>query len=188
MKILSSLCLVALLSTMTVAGDAEELKSGLQPGKFIGAFYVTKCAGAKNDGVAVGKTLCYRCKYGGRPQVMVFTRSSDEKVAKLVAGLDAAIKKHSDKELSAFVSLLGSDKDALSSEAKKFAKTSKAQKVPVVVPNEFSNGPENYGINPKAAVTVILAGAGKVRANHAFASTKELNIDAVLADISKIVN
>jgi len=188
MKIIASLCSVALLATVTTVGNAEELKSGLQPGKFIGAFYVTKCAGAENDGVAVGKNLCYRCKNGGRPQVMVFTRSSDKKVAKLVAGLDAAIEKNSDKELRAFVNLLGTDKDALSAEAKKFAKTSKAKNVPVVVPNEFSNGPENYGLNPKAEVTVILAGAGKVQANHAFGSTKDLNIDAVLADISKIVN
>jgi hypothetical protein len=187
MKSLLSLSVVAFLS-MAVVGQAEEVKSGLQPGKFIGAFYVTKCAGAEEDGVAVGKNLCYRCKYGGRPQVMVFTRSSDEKVAKLVAGLDAAIKKHSDKELSGFVSLLGSDKDALSADAKKFAKTSQAKSVPVVVPNEFENGPENYGLNPKAEVTVILAGAGKVQANHAYASTKDLDVDAVLADIAKIVN
>ena len=60
-----------LASTTLVCADNE--KSGLQVGERIGAFYVTKLAGAEDDGVAVGKNLCYRCKNGGRPQVMVFT-------------------------------------------------------------------------------------------------------------------
>lgn len=187
MKVLLSLFVVAALSATALVGNAEELKSGLQPGKFIGAFDVTKCAGAAEDGVSVGDNLCYRCRYGGRPQVMVFTRSSDEKVAKLVSALDAEIKKHSDKELSVFVNFLGKDKETLTSDAEKFAKASKAKNVPLVVPNEFENGPENYGINPKAEITIILAGGGKVQANHAVGSAKELNVDAVLADIAKIV-
>ncbi len=186
MRTLMSLALVAVVAAAAVA-NAGEIKSGLQPGKSIGAFYVTKAAGAEDDGVKLGDNLCYRCKYGSKPQVMVFTRSSSADVAKLVSGIDAAIKKHSDKDLSAFVSLLGTDKKSLSADAEKFAKASKAKSVPVVVPNEFENGPENYGINPKAEVTVILAGNGTVRANHAFASAKDVNVKAVLADVAKII-
>lgn len=191
MKAFTCLTAIVAMSAMALVAQAEEakkeIKSGLQSGKLIGPFYVTKAAGAENDGVKLGANLCYRCKYGGRPQVMVFTRSSSKKVAKLVSGLDAAIKEHSDKELSAFVSLLGEDKDKLSEEAKKFAGSSKIKKVPVVVPNEFENGPENYGINPKAEVTIILAEGGKVKANHAFATVKDLDVKAVLADVKKIV-
>ena len=154
-RIVSAVAVVALLVCVS-AVQAEELKSGLAAGKFVGPFYVTKLAGAEEDGVKVGKNLCYRCKNGGRPQVMVFTRSADEKVAKLVKELDSAIGKNSDKELCAFVNVLGEDKASASADAKKLAKTTEAKNVPFVLPNEFENGPENYGLNAKADVTIIL--------------------------------
>ena len=180
--------LAAVLMFSSSLAGAEELKSGLQAGDFIGAFYVTKAAGAKSDGVAIGKNLCYRCKNGGRPQVMVFTRSTDDKVVKLVQGLDKAIAKNSSKQLRAFVNLLGEDKEALTEEAVKLSKASKTKNVPFVVPNEAENGPDNYGINAKADVTIIIAAGGKVTANHASGKSKDLNVEAVLADVANALN
>jgi len=178
---------IALLSSASFVA-AEEVKSGLQAGALIDAFYVTKLAGADDDGVKVGKNLCYRCKNGGRPQVMVFTRSSDEKVVKLVQELDAALTKNSSKELRAFVNYLGDGKSSAEQDAKKLAMASKAKSVPFVLPNEFENGPDNYGINSKAEVTVIMADGGKVKANHAFTSGKDVKVEAVIADLAKILN
>ena len=166
----------------------EEVKSGLQAGALIDAFYVTKLAGAKDDGVDVGNNLCYRCKNADRPQVMVFTRSSDARVVKLVQKLDEAIAKNSGKQLRAFVNYLGDGKSSAEQDGKKLAATSKARNVPFVVPNDFENGPKNYRLNAKAEVTVILAEGGKVKANHAFASGKEVKVDAVIADLTKILN
>ena len=61
MKTLSCLAAIAVLSVTVAVAQAEEakkeIKSGLQEGKLIGAFYVTKAAGAEGDGVAVGKNL-----------------------------------------------------------------------------------------------------------------------------------
>ena len=48
----------ALLLGAAVAG-AEELKSGLQVGQPVPAFQVVNCGGSE-DGVKVGKQLCYR--------------------------------------------------------------------------------------------------------------------------------
>src|SRR5690606_15066760 len=87
------------------------IKSGLQPGVNVPPFYVTKCAGAEEDGVAEGKNLCYRCRNGSKPQVMVFTRSNDPKVAELVSKLDAAIAKNAGSKLTVFVNVLNEDKD-----------------------------------------------------------------------------
>lgn len=84
---------------LSTAAIAEEVKSGLGEGEMIGAFTVTKCAGAEDDQVAVGETLCYRCKNGSRPQVIVFTRSTDEKLVKLVQQLDEQLQKHEDAQL-----------------------------------------------------------------------------------------
>ncbi len=104
MKVLTSLCLGLLLAGASLA-VAAELKSGVQPGDSIGAFDVVKCAGAVDDGVSTGDKLCYRCKYGSRPMVMVFTRTTDGKVADLVKKLDAVVAKNADDKLAAFVNL-----------------------------------------------------------------------------------
>jgi hypothetical protein len=187
MKSLIGLALAIVVISPSFA-KAEELKSGLEKGKSIGPFYVTKTAGATDDGVAEGQNLCYRCKNGSRPQVMVFTRSSDDKVVALVKQLDEQLQKHEDVQLRAFVNMLGDSKDAASAEVKKLATASKAKHVPLVVPTEYANGPEDYGLNAKADVTIIFANESTVVANYAVASAKDLNIKSIMGDLKKMLN
>jgi len=188
MKRFTPMLTVFALLTSVAFVVAEDVKSGLQEGEGIGAFYVTKLCGADEDGVAVGKNLCYRCKNGGRPQVMIFTRSADQKVADLVREIDEAIPKNDDKQLRAFVNAMGENQAAAKSNAEKLAKASEAKNVPFVLPNEFENGPADYGINPSAEVTVIMAQGGKVKANHSAKSAADLKVDAIVADLRKILN
>ena len=118
----------------------------------------------------------------------MFTRSADPKVAQLVKKLDKAIAENEDSQLRVFVNFMGEDKEDVIDSAKKFAAKSKAKNVPFVLPNEFENGPDNYGINAKADITVVMASETKVKANYAVANAKELNVDAVVANLSKILN
>ena len=185
LKILAVAVAVLSLASWSMA---EDVKSGLKVGEDIGPFDVTKLAGAEADGVKIGQQLCYRCRNSARPQVMIFTRSSDEKVVAFVKKLDAELAKNSDKQLRAFVNYLGESKDAAADSAKKLAATTKATNVPFVVPNEFENGPEDYGINTKAEVTVLVAKEGKVTANHAFSKAKDLDVDKILKDVEKTIN
>jgi hypothetical protein len=187
MKRFLSLVFALAVVASGLSASAEDIKSGLKEGADIGPFYVTKCAGAESDSVAVGKNLCYRCKNSDRPQVMVFTRSTDEKVVALVKQLDEQIKKNEEAQLRAFVNNLGDSKDTASAAAKKLAESSKAVNIPFVVPNEFENGPADYDINAKADITIILAEGGKVKANHAFAKAADLNVAAVVGDLKKIL-
>jgi hypothetical protein len=185
MKTLTSICVaLALMSSVALSAD---LKSGLQPGQPIPAFDVLKCSGAADDGVKVGTQLCYRCKYGAQPMAMVFTRSSGENVAKLAGKLDEAVAKNASQKVRAFVNLLGDNRDDLEAKAKELGTKNKLANVPVVVPIEFENGPDNYGINQKAEVTVLLATGGKVVASHAFAKGEldDKAIEAVVADVAK---
>ena len=186
-----NLYLFGLAAVFALAGSVtaeEAVKSGPQEGDAIGAFYVTKLCGAEEDGIKEGKNLCYRCKNGQRPQVMVFTRSAGAKVAKLVKQLDKAVAANEDSELRVFVNFLGEDKEDVVDTAKKFAAKTKAKNVPFVLPNEFENGPDNYGINAKADVTVVLASDSKVKASYAVNSAKELDVEAVVKNLSKILN
>ncbi len=184
MKRMTSLCAAVALMLSAASVSAEEAKSGLKSGEAIGAFDVVKCAGAEDDGVAIGKTLCYRCKYGSRPMVMVFTRNPDE-AATLVKKLDATVAQNSSKGLKAFVNVLSNDRDSAESQAKKLGQGSK--NVPVVVPVEFENGPANYGINPKVETTVIIATGGKVTTSLALDDVDEKAAQTILKEVQKVV-
>lgn len=184
--------LVLSLAAMLLAGGlslAAELKSGLEVGKAVGPFDVVKCGGAADDGVDVGDRLCYRCKYSNRPMEMVFANKVDDNVTSMVKKLDAAVAKHADKQLKAFVDLLGENREELETKAKEFSQKSETAKIPFVVPVEFESGPGDYGLNPEGTVTVIVANKGKVVANHAFAAAdlNDKSIEEVLADVTKIV-
>src|SRR5690606_36326679 len=130
----------------------------------------------------------YRCKKGARPQVMIFTRSNDEKVAKLVKEIDAQLAKHQDIQLRAFVNMLAESKDVATAKVKKLAATSGAKLVPFVVPNEYENGPEDYGINAKAELTIIVANESKVVGNYAVASVADLDMKAAMGEVKKLIN
>ena len=182
---------LGLVVAMAVGGAAtaeEAVKSGPQEGDSLGAFYVTKIAGAEDDGVDLEENLCYRCRNGRRPQVIIFTRSADEKVAELVSKLDKAVAENASSKLCVFVNLLGEDKQDLEKQAKQLASKTKAKNVPFVVPNEFENGPDNYGINAKASVTVTMASDLGVKATHAVSKSGELDVTNVLEDLQKILN
>ena len=188
MRMLSCFAVAALLVAGSIVAAAE-LKSGLQPGEAIGAFDVVKCAGAEKDGVDLGDQLCYRCKYGARPMVIVFARHADAHLGILAKRLDKVVAKHADQQLSAFINILGEDRDAAEAAAKEFAAAQGVENLPVVVPVEFTNGPADYGINPEAEVTIILAKNSKVVANHAFAAAdlNEEALKAVAADMPKLL-
>ncbi|MEC8346071.1 MAG: hypothetical protein VXZ63_13050, partial [Planctomycetota bacterium] len=135
----------------------------------------------------VGANLCYRCKNGSRPQVMVFTRSAGEKVAELVQNLDAQLKKNSSKQLRAFVNVMGEERVDAEAAAKTLAQSSKASNVPFVIPNEVENGPDNYGLNSDAEITIIMADGGRVKANVAYTKADDIDVEAVVASLTKIL-
>ena len=65
----------------------------------------------------------------------------------------------------------------------------KPAQVPLVVPVEFENGPDSYGINPKAEITVLLCNEGQVKANFAFAAgqLKKKNVEQIVGALPKIL-
>ena len=120
---------------------------------------------------------------------MVFARKADDNLASLVKQLDQLIADNADKKLSAFVNLLGDDREALEADAKKFAADHGIENIPFVVPVEFENGPADFGINPDAETTVTIYTGLKVKASHALGAGK-LDADAVkavLADVPEIL-
>ena len=193
LAVMTSILLTAAAQADDAKSDKQKkqpkpIRSGLRAGEFIAPFHVTKLAGAKEDGIEAGEETCYVCRNGGRPQVLIFSRSTDKPVAKLVQAVDKALEQNEDLQLRAVVSLLGEDPDELEEAAGKFAKDSKTKRVPFVLPFEFENGPEDYAIHEKAEVTVMLAVEGKVAANFAVARVDDLDTKAIVKGIEKFLD
>ncbi len=169
MRALCATGLVVALAFGLVATASAEVTSGPQVGEPVGAFTVTKVTGNPDDGVEDGKTLCYRCKMGQRPVVMVFARSADEKFAKMLKKLEEELEEHADEKLTAFVNMIGTDADSLKQAAADFVAKHDIKRIAFVVPTNVENGPDNMKIAPDADITVVCYKGGEVKANHAFA-------------------
>ena len=83
---------------------------------------------------------------------------------------------------------MADDRDAAEKAATELASATKSENVPVVVPVEFKNGPDNYGLAPGADVTIIIAKSGEVTANHTFEKglSCESCVESVLSDVTKL--
>ncbi|MFG0291072.1 MAG: hypothetical protein ACF8CQ_23095 [Rhodopirellula sp. JB044] len=184
-RILFSLAALCLFTATTVTAD--DASKGLCAGDNISMFLVTKVAGAEDDGVETGATTCYRCKYGQRPMVMVFTRSTDGEVANFVKKLDSTVAKHSDDQLKGLVTLIGGESSQLTDQAKEIAGKVDAKHVPIVVAKDTDNGPASYKLDDKTAVTVVLVNHSQVVARHDFSAD---NIDeaAVMNQVGEMLN
>jgi hypothetical protein len=187
---MSRLFLGSVLSAALVCGfvtAADTATNGLKQGDPIGAFYVTKVAGAADDGVEVGEELCYRCKYSQRPMVMVFTRKGGAKVNDLIGKLDKAVAEHEEEQLRGLVTVLGEDASKLKGQATELATQSGAKHIPVTVATENETGPESYRISPESDVTVVVASEGRVVASHSFAADS-VDVAAVIKEVEEMLN
>jgi hypothetical protein len=178
-----TMAVVGIVAAAIGAGAAlAEVTSGQQVGETVGAMTVTKVTGNPLDGVPDGKTLCYRCKMGSRPVVMVFARTADTGLAKLLKKLDEEIEEHQSAKLTGFVNMLGTDAETLKKDTAEFVKLHGIERIAFVVPEESANGPTDYKIAPDADLTVVCFKGGKVQANHAFAKGQltDEKIDAIV--------
>lgn len=185
-RLFAMIAAVALLAVPSVYAD-DSHSEGLCEGDRIGAFYVTKIAGAEGDGIDVGEDLCYRCRYGSRPMVMVFTRDAGEGVAKFVKELDSAVASHADDQLKGLVTVIGAESAALKQHAKSIADLAGAKNVPVVAAKDAENGPAAYKLNADAEVTVVIASDSAVVARHEF-KANGIDVAAVMGEVKKMLN
>ncbi|MBM4001923.1 MAG: hypothetical protein FJ295_01350 [Planctomycetes bacterium] len=169
--------------TLTGVAIAAELKSGLQVGASVGAFNVKDCSGPNE-----GKTLCYRCQYGQRPVVAVFTRRLSDDLTGLVKKIDETVAKNSDKKMAAFVVYLSDEPDSVESKLKGIAKTLNIAKTPLTT-FETNEGPDGYKISRDADVTVMMWHNGKVASSRGFAKDKitDKDVEKIISDANGLV-
>jgi hypothetical protein len=167
--------------------SATATEDGLKQGDAIGVFYVTKIAGAEDDGVEPGEDLCYRCRYGSRPMVMVFARETGGKVPELLKAIDTAVADSEEESLRGLLTLLGEDASALKEVAGEIATSSDVKMVPVAVAKEPKTGPMNYKLAADVPVTIVLAKDSQVVATHTFTAEK-IDVDSVMKEVAEMLN
>jgi transcriptional regulator of nitric oxide reductase len=177
----TALTLALALPVALIAADA--LKSGLPVGDQVPAFNVRDITGPNK-----GKTLCYRCKYGDRPVVAVFTRKVDDTVNELVKKIDAQVGKNEAKKMAAFVVVLTDEPDVLEPKLEAVAKDAKVEHTPLTI-IEGQTGPPDYKLAKDAEVTVMMWVDSTVKVNHAFEKGKldKGAIETIVKDTKKIL-
>ena len=181
---MKNLLAIALMLGVSGVAGAAELKSGLQPGDAPPAFNVRDVTGP-----SAGKTLCYRCQYGARPVVSIFTRDIDNAATQqLIKDVDATVGKNSDAKMAAFVVLLTDDPDAAEAKLAAVAKKHGIKNVPLTIYDGVA-GPSKYKVAKDADVTVMMWNESDVKVNHAFAKGdfSKKAVKTVSADTKKIL-
>ena len=182
MKKFSGALAVCLL-VVGAAYAAEKLESGLPVGEKVPAFNVRDITGPSK-----GKTLCYRCQYGARPVVTVFTRELTDSVKDLVKKVDAKVGANKDKKMAAFVVVLTEDPDAVEPKLEALHKDSKIANTPLTIV-EGDAGPPEYNLAKDAEVTVMMWVDSEVKVNQSFAKGKldKKAVDSLIAETKKIL-
>ncbi len=184
MKKFSGIAAACLMALAGVAFAADALESGLPVGEGpVPAFNVRDITGPSK-----GKTLCYRCQYGARPVVTVFTRELSDSVKDLVKKIDAQVGENKDKKMAAFVVVLTEDPDAVEPKTEALAKDAKIVNTPLTVV-EGAAGPPEYKLNKDAEVTVMMWVDSEVKVNRAFAKGKldKKAVETLVGETKKIL-
>jgi hypothetical protein len=162
---------------------ADPCVSGVPVGKRPGPYSALVATGPHR-----GTSHCYICDNGDRPAVVVFARTPDAALGKLVKQIDQAVIEHRKAELNGWVTFLSDDQPALDPKIVAWAREHGIGEVPLAV-FEDADGPPTYKIARDADVTVMLFVNQRVTANFAF-RTGELNQDRVaeiLREITKLL-
>lgn len=180
-KLISAAAVCLLVAGFAIAG---ELKSGLPIGDRVPAFNVRDITGPSK-----GETLCYRCKYGSRPTVTIFTREVNDSVTELISKIDAVVGKNKDAKMAAFVCVITEDSDKVEKQLEAIAKDKKITNTPLTI-IEGTTGPDNYKLSKDAAVTVMMWNDSTVKVNEAFGkSTLDAKtIEKLVAETKKVLD
>lgn len=179
-KLIGATAVCMLAAGLAFAG---ELKSGLPVGERVPAFNVRDITGPEK-----GTTLCYRCKYGSRPVVTIFTREMNDSVTELVSKIDGIVGKNKDAKMAAFVCVITEDADKVEKQLEGIAKDKKIANTPLTI-IEGTTGPDNYKLSKDAAITVMMWNESTVKVNQAFdkPTLDAKTIEKLVAETKKIL-
>lgn len=185
-------------ATMPLADDVSErtvprvtqtmrvlkpLDSGRKVGETIPSFYSRAVTGP-----LANKSVCYVCRNGGRPVVMVLLRRMDPELKPLLQNLSRLVDRNRAAGLRGFGVLLSADAFKATSKVQTFAFNHKVT-MPLTVGGEGIGFAACQNVHPDAAVTVVLYRRTKVVDRFAFRAGEldKPQVKAVLNRVKKLI-
>lgn len=180
------LALAAALALGESRGGAEQPDApmlGLEPGDQVPTFYVRAVSGPLR-----GKSVCYVCRNGDRPTVMILVRAETPELPRLLKRIDEEVDRHRADGLRAFgVFLAGNNENWLP--RVQTLSFDEQLGIPLTIAATPLDGPERRRVPDAAAVTVVLYRKQRVISQTPFEAddlTPEA-IDQVLSQVRQLI-
>lgn len=177
---IAGLSLVVLLCVTATRAD-EKVFSGPQPGEQLLPFKVLAVAGP-----SAGKEVELVGQIKGSPTLLIFVHEVTRPALQLFRPIDLYGSKLAKDGLATHFVWLTSDM-AKTEQFLTAAKKSLSLKSPISISLDGQEGPGNYGLNRKVAVTILVAKDNKVVANFAIIQPNETDAPKVVAAVAKLM-
>jgi hypothetical protein len=183
---LATALLVIAFTEVACAADKEDptaaasLQSGLRVGDKVPTFYVRAITGPLKN-----KSVCYVCRNGDRPVVMLFIRRITPELKNLLKRIDDEVDRNRAAGLRSFGVFVAGDGKELLPQVQTLAFDEKIS-LPLTIAAAPSDGSAGRSIHPDAAVTIILYREQIVTANFVFRA-EELKSEQTAAVIKSIL-
>jgi hypothetical protein len=164
-----------------VESDAppQPLQSGLKVGEKVASFYVRAVTGPLKN-----KSVCYVCRHGDRPVVMIVIRRITPELKTLLKRIDAEIDRHRAEGLRGFGVFVGEENQTLLPQVQTLAFDAGIE-LPLTIAAAPADGSAAGSVHLDAAVTLLLYKDLTVKANFAYRAN-ELNQEQIERVISAI--
>jgi hypothetical protein len=138
------------------------LRSGPKAGSTIHQFFVRAVTGPHRN-----RSVCYVCRYGSRPVVMVLLQKSDPKIATLLKAIDTIVDDNRVSGLRSF-GVLVTDESARAVPILQTMAFDERIRMPLTAATTAIAGPSCHNLHEDAATTVILYRDQQAVKNFAF--------------------
>lgn len=150
-------------STPSKAAASAKLESGPKAGSTIHQFFVRAVTGPHRN-----RSVCYVCRYGSRPVVMVLIQKSDPKIATLLKAIDTIVDDNRVSGLRSF-GVLVTDESAHAVPILQTMAFDERIQMPLTAATTAIAGPSCHNLHEDAATTVVLYRNQQSVRNFAFA-------------------
>ena len=179
-----TLAIALVTVTIGVGANRKPIESGRAIGQPVPSFYVRAVTGPLRN-----KSVCYVCRNGSRPCVMVLFRETSPLLGTLLKEIDKVVDRNRAKGLRSFGVLISPEPGRAISRLQTMAFNQKIT-LPLSVATDVVGSPSCQNIHKQAEVTVVLYRRQKVVDRFGFRS-KELTTAGttqVLARIKRLLD
>lgn len=162
----------------------SRIESGLKVGEKVPQFYVRAVSGAHQN-----KSVCYVCRNGDRPVVMLIARDMTPELTLLLQKVDALVDQNRASGLRSFGVFLPQEGKELFPKVQTLAFNASLS-IPLTIATTATEGPSGQEIHPDASLTVILYRDQTVMANFAYRAGQldARSIDAILKSTRELAD